>query len=74
MKNLIILIFSLLLLNSCNNNDQDSIKTIKTYDNDLFRIIEIDSCEYILSDVYLGNSICHKGNCIYCLQRNKNIK
>lgn len=38
-------------------------------------IIEIDSCEYVItgrySDYSGGSSICHKGNCKYCERRRK---
>lgn len=46
-------------------------KTNYTYQEGEFTIVEIDSCEYVLSDVYSGNSICHKGNCKFCEERNK---
>ena len=38
------------------------------------KIIEIDSCEYILRDGSSDNqSLAHKGNCKYCAERNKTI-
>ena len=46
-------------------------KTNYTYQEGEFTIVEIDSCEYVLSDVYAGKSICHKGNCKFCEERNK---
>jgi PBP1b-binding outer membrane lipoprotein LpoB len=54
----------------CNNTHSDK-KTNYTYQEGEFTIVEIDSCEYILSDVYSGNSICHKGNCKFCIERSK---
>ena len=39
-----------------------------------FRIVVIDSCEYLYTD--LGNSgqtIFHKGNCRFCTKRNQKI-
>lgn len=32
-----------------------------------YRVLEIDSCEYIK----IGSQIMHKGNCKFCLERNK---
>lgn len=46
-------------------------KNNHTYQEGKYTIVEIDSCEYVLSDVYAGNSICHKGNCKFCEERNK---
>lgn len=39
----------------------------------LWSVITIDSCEYIVSGIPSGASfaITHKGNCIYCEQREK---
>jgi len=54
----------------CNKTPTEK-KINYTYQEEEFTIIEIDSCEYILSDVYAGNSICHKGNCKFCAERIK---
>jgi hypothetical protein len=50
---------------------QNSSKTKDTYDMGQYKIVEIDSCEYIVSDVYAGYDICHKGNCKFCAERSK---
>jgi len=46
------------------------VKETSSYDDNSYKIIEIDSCEYVISYVYCGHSICHKGNCKFCIQRN----
>ena len=53
------------------NNTSPKKNTNYTYQQGEFTIIEIDSCEYILSDVYAGKSICHKANCKFCIERAK---
>lgn len=35
---------------------------------DGYRIVEVDSCEYIATSVYSGEVLTHKGNCKHCLQ------
>jgi hypothetical protein len=52
-------------------NKQQYTKTNTEYDNGSYKIVEIDSCEYVLSMVYGGRSICHKGNCKFCTERSK---
>ena len=42
---------------------EEKNKITKTYTKGSFSFVEIDSCEYILSSVFSGNSITHKGNC-----------
>lgn len=34
-------------------------------------IVIIDSCEYIQFKAYYEWNITHKGNCVFCLKRNK---
>lgn len=39
----------------------------------LYKVVTIDSCEYLLTEYWSSNaSLSHKGNCKYCIQRNKN--
>jgi hypothetical protein len=40
---------------------------------DVYRIQEIDGCEYILVNGRVNSepALAHKGNCKYCLERNK---
>lgn len=61
----------LIALFSCEPNAEHT-KTNKTYNMGNIRIVEIDGCEYVLSDVYGGDDICHKGNCKYCIERGQN--
>ena len=35
------------------------------------QIITIDSCEYLISDVYGGYSVTHHQNCRFCRERKK---
>lgn len=44
----------------------------KTLGGEGIKILEIDSCEYVLHSVDFGYSICHKGNCKFCTRRNNN--
>lgn len=62
---------TLLAFSSCVNSGPNQNFNLQKIIPDDISIITIDSCEYILSGVYAGNSICHKGNCKYCLERNK---
>jgi len=53
--------------------EDDSYQTFEYGAVDVYRIQEIDGCEYILVNGY-GNhepALTHKGNCKYCLQRNQ---
>lgn len=38
-----------------------------------FKIVEIDSCEYLISGVGPKRIFAHKGNCKYCIDRNKRL-
>lgn len=60
-----ILILTAVIFCSCEKS-QNSSKTKDTYDMEQYKIVEIDSCEYVISLVYGGRSICHKGNCKFC--------
>lgn len=59
--------------------DETKNVVISSMNNPAFMIIEIDGCEYVLykqreSTAYSGAWTCgltHKGNCKYCIQRNK---
>lgn len=70
MKNLLVVIFSLVLL-SCGDTKEN-----KSRDTDCnYKVIEVDSCEYL---IYKEGSNSgwgvHKGNCKYCKLRNENKK
>lgn len=80
MKNILLLIFAILLLGCNDKPDNDTIKLenklikINVDNEDLqLHIYVIDSCEYIghLSDYAPACYLVHKGNCTYCKFRNK---
>jgi len=60
-----------LILYACEPIPSKKIAVKHTYyDTYQYKVVEIDSCEYIASTVHYGYSICHKGNCKFCLERN----
>lgn len=64
-------LFVTILFCRCNNQEVENKSTnlVSEFDNGSYHVIQLDSCEYITSIVYGGRSICHKGNCKYCMQR-----
>ncbi len=77
-------ILAIALLSSCISCNQTPIVVVAQPNNNHikvsglypeFRVVIVDSCEYIfLSDYNDGSghkAFTHKGNCRYCLQRNK---
>jgi hypothetical protein len=82
MKKIVFLV-GLFLLVSC-SNEEDTETTTETVDNgeylefeygdyDVYRIQEIDGCEYIIVNGKPNEqpALTHKGNCKYCLERNE---
>ena len=74
MKKVFLLLAISALLFSCSQLEKQKTE----YDNSDVKnvsIVEIDSCEYIQYSIgtYNGrqNLITHKGNCKYCISRNK---
>ena len=67
MKKIILLALTALVMTGCGTNNTET-KAISGYDID---VIEIDSCEYIISHVYYGQVIIHKQNCRFCKERRK---
>ena len=65
MKKIILLALFALMMAEC-SPDNTSVKNSSFED---IKIIEIDSCEYIISHVYFGNVIIHKNNCRFCKER-----
>jgi hypothetical protein len=59
------------LISSCEMPETKKINFIDSYDYGITKIIEIDSCQYILHTGYKETAITHKGNCKYCLTRKK---
>lgn len=63
MKIKLVVLFAIAFMTaSCNMEPPKQLITKRVSDG-LFAIVEIDSCEYVLSHVHYGNSITHKGNC-----------
>jgi hypothetical protein len=42
---------------------------IRWITSNTFGIVDLAGCEYIVSNVYQGYNLTHKGNCNYCQQR-----
>lgn len=75
-----------MLLGSCGENE--TLKPIKPYKwvdetttpNDassVYKIVVIDSCEYLFGWGGMGNGgpiLAHKGNCKFCKERSKNTQ
>jgi hypothetical protein len=61
MKKLLIAI--ILITSSCSQNIPDKGYKITSKAGYSFYVVDIDSCEYIRSDVYGGYNLTHKGNC-----------
>ena len=79
MLKIILYIFCLSMLVSCVDNSYKVIENPKTYKiawatstksyNQVFSVIEIDSCEYIVGVYDRSRFLSHKGNCKFCLKR-----
>ena len=67
MKKLIVLALLATMMVGC------AEETPKSNRVDGFNIITVDSCEYIVRSYYKGGVMAHKGNCKYCLERNKKM-
>lgn len=71
MKKLILLYITIVFTN-CEQKYTIQNKNQAVSVNTTFQIIIIDSCEYIAYRFYRSNGLLtHKGNCTYCLNRNK---
>ena len=64
MKKIILLTLITLMMVGCGTNNTKT----KPFGYDI-AVIEIDSCEYIISHVYYGQVIIHKQNCRFCKKR-----
>lgn len=64
MKKLLLLALLVTMMVGCDNSNN-----ISTSDSLCYNTITIDSCEYI--EGY--NRLAHKGNCKYCVKRNKKM-
>ena len=63
---LITILLVALLPKRCGRNPDGSINLKNTT---LFKVETIDSCEYVI----YHSDICHKGNCRFCLERQKKM-
>ena len=61
----IIIIF---LLASCEKKEKNKENYV-----DGFRVVVVDSCEYIIRPYYRGGIMAHKGNCRFCAERNRRM-
>ena len=66
---LITIILAALLLMSCESESKGQ----PAGNVDGYEIIVVDSCEYLILPYYRGGVMVHKGNCRYCIERNKKL-
>ena len=70
-----ILLLITIVVSSCDTNDCKHINHPETYFIDEnhkdLDIRIVDSCEYLLGQWGYGTVLTHKGNCKYCIERNK---
>ena len=62
MKKFILLALTVLMMVGCSEETNKSTKLIHQ-----FKILQIDSCEYLRVNEYYGFT--HKGNCRFCKER-----
>lgn len=58
------------LFTSCTKDNKHNTLKDNTVHNE-WRVIEIDSCEYIYGTALYQGYLAHKGNCKYCEKRRK---
>ena len=61
MKKTILLALTALMMVGCSEEMDKSTKMVQ------FKVLQIDSCEYLRVDGYYGYA--HKGNCRFCKER-----
>ena len=61
MKKIILLALTALMMVGCKEETDRTTKIVQ------FKILQIDSCEYLRLDGYYGFT--HKGNCRFCKER-----
>lgn len=82
-RNLLLILMTVILC-SCEEpaKQQESITSSKKIDlkwtaedgytyEEQFTVIAIDSCEYLFCHYDKSRSVTHKGNCKFCIERNK---
>lgn len=67
MKKLLLLALLAMIMVGCEK------KGYKDGNIDGFDIIIVDSCEYIYTSVGYSGVMAHKGNCRFCLERNRKM-
>ena len=71
MKKIVILIFTVLAIVSCEYRTEEEREEAKRLGG--FNIVIVDSCEYLIKDETAGYSgygyFAHKGNCRFCKER-----
>lgn len=63
MKKIILLALAAMMMAGCSEQTDKSTELVQ------FKILEIDSCEYLKIPTYYGYA--HKGNCRFCAERRK---
>ena len=71
MKKIMLLTFTALMMVGCEYQTDVKIDEAKHLNG--FKIVVIDSCEYLKNDEWVGNQgygyFAHKGNCRFCKER-----
>lgn len=65
---IITIILTALLLTSCQEQEKNKENYV-----DGFHVVVVDSCEYLVRPYYRGGIMGHKGNCRFCIERNKKL-
>ena len=81
MKKIVVILMGLFLFVSCSDDTETTTENVDNSeylkfeygDYDVYRIQEIDGCEYIVVNGQTNSdpALTHKGNCKYCSQRNE---
>lgn len=53
----------------CSCNGTTKTRTTENINGTTFDVIEVDSCEYLITTFSYQGYMAHKGNCKYCEQR-----
>jgi len=64
-----LIIVAVLMLAACDMSVKT--RTTENIGGTSFDVIEVDSCEYLVSTLGYHGYMAHKGNCKYCEQRRK---
>ena len=70
MKKLLFVLLLGLALASCDTTVKTKQDSTQTWCGDPIRVVEYDSCEYVLFSNGQSSWGAHKGNCKYCAERN----